>query len=155
MIGIVSILIFAGLAGTLIPGLPGVPLIFLAVLLYAWFTGFQVIGGAWLIAFALVTLAAVLLDYAAAALGARRFGASKAGVAGAILGGVAGTIWLGPLGLALGPFIGALLTELLVGRSWREATRSGMGSALGLLFSLAGQLAIAGLMVGLFLLKAL
>lgn len=155
LLAAVILVMLAGLIGALLPGVPGVPLIFLAIVFYAWQTGFSVIGWGWLAAFALLTLSAVLLDFLAAALGARRYGASKAGIIGALLGGAFGTVVLGPLGLAVGPFAGALAGEIFAGRPWREAARSGIGSALGLLFSLAGQLAIGGLMVGLFLVKVL
>lgn len=96
-----------GLIGAVVPGLPGVPLIFLSALVYAYLTGFEVVGG-WLIAllglFAVLALAA---DYVATTYGARRFGASWAGTIGGAVGGIVGTL-AGILFFGIGAFFGLI-----------------------------------------------
>ncbi len=97
-----------GLVGAVVPGLPGVPLIFLSALVYAYLTGFEVVGG-WLIAllglFAVLALAA---DYVATSYGARRFGASWSGTLGGAVGGIIGTL-AGILFFGIGAFFGLIL----------------------------------------------
>lgn len=145
----------AGLAGSFLPGLPGAPLVFLGSLLYAWYTGFTRISSGLLVAFFFITIAAVLVDYAASAVGARRYGASSAGVIGALLGGLAGIFLFPPFGLVLGPLFGAILGEFLSQRNWAVAGRAGFGSVLGLVLGAAAHFALSLLMVILFLFRAL
>ena len=97
-----------GLVGAIVPGLPGVPLIFLSALVYAYLTGFEIVGG-WIVAllglFAALALAA---DYVATTYGARRFGASWAGTIGGAVGGIVGTL-AGVLFFGIGAFFGLIL----------------------------------------------
>lgn len=154
-VAVAWVLIGAGFLGSVIPALPGPPLIFLGILLYDWSTGFVTLGSGWLTGFALLAAAATLLGVLAAGLGARRYGASPGGALGALAGGFLGVLAQGPLGLAAGPWIGALLGEVLSGRAWTRAAVAGSGAVLGALLSLIVQLVVGGLMVGLFLLKLL
>ena len=97
-----------GLIGAVVPGLPGVPLIFLSALVYAYLTGFEVVGG-WLIALlGLFAALALVADYIATAYGARRFGASWAGTLGGAVGGIVGTL-AGILFFGIGAFFGLIL----------------------------------------------
>src|SRR5918999_3600408 len=106
---ITLIVMLAGLAGSVLPGLPGVPLIFISALVYAFVTDFEYVGGLTILLLGVFAAIALVLDFVATAYGARRFGASNWGTAGgAIGGGVGGPIggpffWLGgPFGLFLG-----------------------------------------------------
>ncbi|MBA2443224.1 MAG: DUF456 domain-containing protein [Rubrobacter sp.] len=97
-----------GLVGSVVPGVPGVPLIFLAALVYAYLTGFEIVGAGILIllgAFAVLALAA---DYIGTAYGARKYGASWAGTLGGAVGGIVGTL-VGALFLGIGAFFGLIL----------------------------------------------
>jgi uncharacterized protein YqgC (DUF456 family) len=97
-----------GLVGAVVPGLPGVPLIFLSALVYAYLTGFEVVGG-WLIALlGLFAALALVADYVATTYGARRFGASWAGTLGGAVGGIVGTL-AGILFFGIGAFFGLIL----------------------------------------------
>ena len=97
-----------GLIGAVVPGLPGVPLIFLSALVYAYLTGFEVVGG-WLIALlGLFAALALVADYVATTYGARRFGASWAGTIGGAVGGIVGTL-AGILFFGIGAFFGLIL----------------------------------------------
>jgi uncharacterized protein YqgC (DUF456 family) len=91
----------------------------------------------------------VLLDYLASMWGAKRFGATWRGVAGAAVGGLIGIFFNLP-GILLGPFIGATLFELAGGYKLKEATHAGLGATLGLLAGVIGKCGICALMIGLF-----
>ena len=144
------ILIVAGLAGLVLPALPGPPLLFLGLLLAAWAEDFVHVGAGTLTALGVMAVLAFLADLAASAFGARRYGASRRSMVGAALGAVVG-IFFGLPGLLLGPFIGALLGELSAQRDLASASRAGWGATLGMAIGIAAKLALGIAMVGLFL----
>ena len=145
-----SALILLGLAGTILPALPGLPLMFAGMLLAAWADHFTRISG-WTIALlALLTLISIAVDIAATAIGARRVGASKLAMLGAALGTVFGGIAFNIPGLILGPFIGAMGGELIHGRELRHASKIGFGTWVGLAIGTALKLAMAFAMLGVF-----
>jgi uncharacterized protein len=119
-------LMLLGLAGVVIPGIPGVLLVFGAALLYALVSRFDEFGPGWLVLMGAIAAAATAFDFIAAPAVARRFGASKWGVIGAD----------GAAGAVLGPFVGAVAFELLFGQTFRQALRSGLGTAVGYAASL-------------------
>lgn len=143
-----------GLAGTFIPAIPGLPLIWLAMLGYGAVEGFREMKWWFLaMALALVVLCQVAEHYAKA-WGARRYGAGRAGTWGAVLGSIAGLFFM-PIGLVAGPFLGAMLGELLAGRSARAALRAGWGALAGLLGSVVVNVLFAlGLIVAFLSMKA-
>ena len=131
------------------PGLPGPPLVLAAAIghrLYFGQVGPSNVVLGLLVGLVMVSLA---LDYASTLVGARRFGATWRGVLGAALGGMIG-LMLGPIGLVLGPFIGATALEALSGRDFKEASRAGAGAILGLLSGAVGKVACCLAMIGLF-----
>jgi uncharacterized protein YqgC (DUF456 family) len=148
------VLIVVGLAGTVVPALPGVPIVFIGLLLAAWIDGFTAIGWGTLVVLGLLTLLSIVIDLLAAAFGTQRMGASPRAFWGATLGALVG-IFFGLAGIVLGPFIGAVAAELSAGHDTRQAGRSGYGAWLGLLLGTAAKLAIAFLMLGIFLLNYL
>lgn len=121
-----------GLAGTLVPVLPGLPLMALVAVLYGWWEGFRAASPGWVFFWVGCALAGLGGETAARMWGARRFGASRAGAWGALVGGVVGAFFL-PVGLVLGPLLGALVGEVLAGRPPGEAVRAGLGGAAGAL----------------------
>ncbi|MBW8823305.1 MAG: DUF456 domain-containing protein [Xanthomonadales bacterium] len=152
---VAAILVLAGLVGVILPALPGLPLVFAGLLISAWADGFQHVGWPMLALLGLLTLVSLVVDYWAAAHGARRVGASRTATIGAALGMLAGGFVFFPVGLFLGPFVGALAGELLHRRSLAQAdlgaaTKIGIGTWLGIALGIALKLAIAGLMLGLF-----
>lgn len=149
--GLAVLLVLAGLAGTVLPALPGLPLVFAGMLLAAWAGGFEHIGVPVLVVLGLLTVLSLVVDFWATALGAKRVGASGTAIAGAVLGTFVG-LFFGPLGLFAGPFAGALAGELLHGRDVAQATRVGFGTWLGIVFGTVLKLALAFTMVGLFVL---
>jgi uncharacterized protein len=151
---IAAILALVGLAGIVLPAIPGLPLVFCGMLLAAWADGFTRIGPATLVVLAVLTVLSMAVDFWAAALGAKRVGASRLAIVGALIGTLAG-VFLGPVGLFAGPFVGALVGELIHGRALDtrrvgQATRVGIGTWLGLVFGIALKLMLAFAMIGLF-----
>jgi len=151
---IAAVLVAIGLVGIVLPALPGLPLVFCGMLLAAWADGFAKIGVATLVVLALLTLLSMAVDFWAAAMGARRVGASRLALIGAVLGTLAG-LFLGPVGLFLGPFVGALAGELLHGRrldraGLGQAARVGVGTWVGMALGIALKLMVACAMLGLF-----
>src|SRR5690606_9267049 len=102
---IAALLALVGLAGIVIPALPGLPLLYAGMLLAAWADGFRSVGIPMLVVLGLLTLVSLLVDFWATAIGARRVGASRPALAGAVLGTLFG-LFLGPFGILLGPFVG-------------------------------------------------
>ncbi|MDG6348321.1 DUF456 domain-containing protein [Luteimonas sp. 8-5] len=151
---IAAILVLVGLAGIILPALPGIPLIFAGMLLAAWTDGFDKVGAGLLVALVVLTLLSVAVDFWAAAVGAKRVGASRLAIVGAVVGTFAG-LFFGPLGLFVGPFAGAVVGELLHGRRLDAggmglATKVGFGTWLGIVFGIALKLMLAFAMLGLF-----
>jgi uncharacterized protein YqgC (DUF456 family) len=144
-----AVLVALGIAGLVLPGLPGAPVIFLGLVAAAWADGFAYVGWGWLALLAAMAALTYAVDFAATALGAKKFGASPRAVLGAVLGGIVG-LFFGPLGLVLGPFAGAVLAELSLRRDLEAAQRAGLGATLGFLVGGVAKLALAFAMVGLF-----
>jgi uncharacterized protein len=148
------VLMVIGIAGTVLPALPGLPLVFAGMLLAAWAGGFEEVGGWTMAVLALLTLLSLGIDFMATALGAKRVGASKPALIGAVLGTFAGLMF-GFVGVFIGPFVGALLGELVWlrgvgGRELGQATKVGLGTWLGIVVGTVLKLGVAFLMVGLF-----
>ena len=147
-----ALIVIAGLAGTVVPALPGVPLVFAGLFLGAWIDGFQTVGWATIAVLAALTVIAVVVDFVASAAGARFLGASPRAFWGATAGAVVG-MFFGLPGMLLGPFVGAVLGELGAGRDLLRSGRAGIGAWLGMVVATALKLAIAFLMIGLFLFR--
>ena len=149
-----GLLMIAGLVGTVVPALPGVPMVFAGLLLLAWSTGFEPVGLGTLGVLGILTALSILIDFLAASLGAKRLGASQRAFWGATLGAVVG-LFFGLPGIILGPFVGAVSAELSAGRGAVQAGRSGYGAWIGIVLGTAAKLSIAFLMLGIALTKYL
>ncbi len=146
------LMVIVGLVGTLLPAVPGSPLVFAGLLLAAWIDGFQRVGAPTLIVLALMTATAFLVDFISSSLGAKRAGASREAVIGAALGTLVG-LFFGLPGLLLGPFIGAVIGEFLSRRDLARAGRVAVGTWLGFIFGVLVKLALAFAMVGIFVIS--
>lgn len=144
-----GLLVLVGLAGTVLPVLPGLPVMFAGMLLAAWAGGFERIGFWTLLVLGLLTALALLVDLLASLLGAQRMGASRKGLAGAAIGGVVG-LFFGLPGLVLGPFLGAVGGELLHVRDLGRAGKVGVATWIGLVVGAALKVALAITMLGVF-----
>ncbi len=142
-------LIVGGLAGSIIPALPGLPMIFGGIWLTAAVDDYRHLGLWWLLIIGGLGTAGVIIEFIASTLGAKRVGASRLALWGASMGTLAG-MFLGIPGLILGPFIGALLGEFASGTSVLRSAHVGVGTWIGLLFGTLMKLVISFMMVGLF-----
>ena len=149
---LVVLLVLAGLAGTILPALPGVPLVFAGLLLGAWLNEFTAVGWTTIGIFAFLTIVAQIIDFLAGAYGARYAGAGVRAFWGATIGAIVG-IFFGLVGIILGPFLGAVIGELSGGNDWRSSGKAGLGAWLGLVFALAFKLTISFMMIGVFLIQ--
>jgi uncharacterized protein YqgC (DUF456 family) len=148
------LVMLAGLAGTLLPVVPGLPLMWLAMLGYGWFTGWQAYGLTALVVTGLVVLLSLVVDYAASAIGAKKFGASRAGLFGAVAGGILGLIFFSLPGLILGIFLGALVLELVISRrDLGAALTAGVGALLGFLAGSFFKFMLGLMLLGFFAVK--
>lgn len=142
-------MIVAGVAGAVLPALPGAALVFAGVLLAAWIDDFARISG-WLVAIeAALAAIAFAADFAAGVLGARRVGASRLALAGAAVGTLAG-VFTGLLGLVFLPLAGAALGEYLARRDVERAGKVGLATWIGLIAGSAVKIAVVFTMVGVF-----
>ena len=146
---IAGALIIVGLLGTVLPVLPGLPLMFAGMLVAAWADDFRHIGVWTLVLLGALLAVSVAVDVMSGILGAKRVGASNKARFGAGLGGLVG-IFFGIPGLLAGPFLGAAAGEMIHGREWREASKVGFGTWLGLALGAALKLALAFSMLAIF-----
>lgn len=149
-----AVLVVIGLLGTVLPALPGLPLVFGGMLLAAWVDDFEKISIFTIVVLGLLTLLSVVVDFWASAAGAKRVGASRLAVIGAVVGTIAG-LFFGLIGVFVGPFIGALAGELLQRRSVHhgdigDAAKIGLGTWMGIILGTVLKLALAFMMIGLF-----
>lgn len=147
-----TLIVIGGLAGTIIPALPGVPLVFAGLLLGAWAGDFVRVGWTTVGILGALTALAWLVDFLAAAMGARQLGASQRAFWGAAFGAIVG-MFFGLPGIILGPFVGAVVAEISAGRTVQQASRAGYGAWIGVVIGTAAKLAIAFLMVGIFVIN--
>lgn len=143
------VLVGVGLAGVVLPAIPGPPLLFAGLFLAAWVENFVYVGKWTLIILGLVALLTYGVDFWAAMFGAKRFGASKRAIVGALIGTIVG-IFLGFPGVLFGPFIGAVIGELSARRKLEDAARAGFGATVGLVLGVALKVALALSMIGIF-----
>jgi uncharacterized protein len=148
IIGIV--LVIVGLVGTVLPALPGAMLIVAGLVLAAWADGFARVSVWTLVVIGVIGAASYLVDFAAGALGAKKFGASPRAMIGAGLGTLAG-LFLGPVGIIFGPFVGAILGELTVHRDIAKVGKAGLAAWIGFLVGMVVKVGIAFLMIAIFL----
>lgn len=148
MIGLVLAWLFvllglaAAAAGVVLPVLPGVPLALVGALLAGFATGFERIDVATIAWVAVLTVVAQGFDVLGNLIGARRFGAGRAGLWGGAVGALIGLLLLPPWGFLLGALVGAAGFEALAGRPWPEAWRAGVGALLGTLAGVGGKLVV-------------
>ena len=142
-------LVLFGIAGTVLPALPGPALVLGGLALLAWADGFARVGSGAVALLTLLTAGTYAVDFAASAFGAKRLGASGRAIVGAALGTLVG-LFFGVPGLIFGPFLGAVLGEYTVRRHLGEAGRAGFGAWIGVLLGVAAKLALVFAMLGVF-----
>ena len=144
-------LMIAGLIGCIVPILPGPFLVLGGALVYAWHTDFTVVSWTVIGVLSVFALLSQLLDYLASMIGAKKFGAGKWGMIGALIGGVVGLFSGGIFGIIIGPFIGAIIFEMIAGKDFRSSLKIGVGTLVGFLGGAVGKVIIAVTMIVIFL----
>ena len=142
-------LILIGLAGTVLPLLPGTLLVWSGVLLGAWIDDFTRVGAGTMVVISVLAVLAWALDFVAGLMGARRVSASKQALAGAAIGTVVG-LFMGLVGVLFMPLVGAAAGEYLAQRDQRQAMKVGVATWLGLLAGLLAKVVLAFMMIGVF-----
>ncbi|MGD9117511.1 MAG: DUF456 domain-containing protein [Dehalococcoidia bacterium] len=148
---ICSLLMLVGLIGIFAPILPGIPIAWLGLFIYAIGTGFERISVVTIIVFAAITALILILDALAPMLGAKKFQASKLGVFGAFIGLIIGVIFLGFWGIILGPFLGAFLFEFLAKRKAKGALKAAFGTFVGYMVGALVKVIFICIMAGFFI----
>ncbi len=148
------LLVVIGIAGTVLPMLPGVPLVFAGLLLFAWHGSFQQVGVFTMVIIAAIATLAWVIDFSASIITAKKFGASKYALWGAGIGALLG-IAGGIVGLIIGPAIGAIIGELishqyLSKEATSKATTVGIAAGLGFVLALALKIFLVLIMLAIF-----
>jgi uncharacterized protein YqgC (DUF456 family) len=145
----------AGLAGSILPVVPGPPLSFLALILVSWAKDWETFGAAFLAITACAMVVVSILDYILPAGTAHRYGASKAGLWGSIAGLLMGLFFFPPWGMILGAIIGAFAGELISGKRGKEALRAAWGALIGNLLATGLKLLYSGVILFLVIKEVL
>ncbi len=148
VLGVLALL--AGLAGVVLPVLPGAVALWGGVWFIAWAGDFQLVGAPTLTVTGVLALLIIASDWAATALGAKAFGASRWAMAGAAIGLLVGLLF-GPVGIVLGPVIGAVALELWKDPDLEKALKAGMGTLVGFLAGSVVKVMLAFLLLGVLL----
>lgn len=143
------ILILSGILGCVVPIIPGPPLSYIGLLLLHFTERYQ-FSSKFLIVWAVITVVVYALDFIVPIWGTKKFGGSKRGVWGSIIGLIIGMFIFPPIGIIIGPFIGAVVGELTSGKESKEALKSGFGSFLGFLIGTLLKLIVSGMMTWYF-----
>lgn len=149
-LSVVTIIILIGLAGTVLPVLPGVVILWVGLIIYKLWVPADL---TWTFIFinGLLALIAQILDFVMSYYGARKFGATWRGGVGALIGAIVGPFVMTPLlGIILGPVIGAVIGELTARRTMKESGKAGFGTIVGAVLASAMKLAIAVIMAAWF-----
>jgi uncharacterized protein YqgC (DUF456 family) len=144
-----ALLVLAGLAGTVLPVLPGPPLVFAGLVIAAWVNHFERVGAVPIVICGILAAASIGVDVAATALGARKVGASPLALAGSVAGGIVG-LFFGLPGLLLGPFAGAAIGEAIAVRDLYQAGKAGLGTWLGIVVGSVVKLVLCLVMLAVF-----
>jgi uncharacterized protein len=144
------LLIIVGFLGTFLPVLPGVPLVFIGLLLIAWIDGFTKVSLFTMTIIGLLALLSILIDFVASFITTKKVGASKNAMWGMVIGGLLG-LFAGVLGLFFGASIGALIGEFTVHRDASRAAMVGLAAGLGFIVGLVAKLMLALIMLGIFI----
>ena len=140
-----GLLLLLGFAGVILPILPGLPLSYVGILVLH-FTDAVEFTPEFLMFWAVLVVVVQVLDYFIPVWGTKKFGGSKRGVWGSAIGLIVG-LFFGPIGIILGPFVGAFLGELTANKSSKDAFRAAWGSFVGILIGTSLKLIVAGFMI--------
>lgn len=144
-----GILIIVGLAGCILPVIPGPPISYAGLLLLQVAKD-NPFSAETMMIWLTVTIVVTLLDYVVPVWGTRKYGGSRQGIWGSIIGLLAGLFFFPPIGIIIGPFAGAILGEMVAGKNSNDAFRAGFGSFVGLMAGTLLKLIASGWMTFLY-----
>lgn len=147
-----TLFLLAGIIGCIIPGIPGPPLTYVSLILLE-FTAVEPFTFIFMTSWAILVLGVTALDYYVPVWGTKKFGGSKFGVWGSIIGLLIG-LFTGPIGIIVMPFVGAYLGELIGGMRNEEALRAGLGSFLGFVAGTLMKLAVSIIIAYYFIVES-
>jgi uncharacterized protein YqgC (DUF456 family) len=142
-------LILVGLAGTVLPVLPGTILVWGGIVLGAWIDDFTRVSMTTVVVVSVLAVLAWGLDYVAGLMGAKKAGASKQALIGAAAGTVLG-LFMGLIGVLFMPLVGAALGEYLAQKDQTRAMKVGVSTWIGIMVGLIAKVVLAFIMVGIF-----
>jgi uncharacterized protein YqgC (DUF456 family) len=148
------LVMLVGLIGCIVPGFPGTPLVLVAAVGHRLYFGPASVSNLVLGTLIALTVLSLVFDFVAGMVGARKLGATWLGMTGAVVGGLIGLFFSLP-GIILGPFLGALLFELIGGREMDQAAKAGLGATIGLFVGIVGRFATGVVMILLFATNAI
>lgn len=147
------IMMMVGMAGIVVPIIPSTPLIWVGAFIYAISTHFEKITWVMLLLFALMTIFSVVLENLGNVYGAKKFGATRWGILGSFVGTGAGFFMGGPVGLILGPIVGTIIFEVIGGKGYKGALKSGLGNFMGFVGGSMIKMIVGLVMISLFVWK--
>ncbi|MFO7940331.1 MAG: DUF456 domain-containing protein [Bacteroidales bacterium] len=149
LIGIGIVFLIIGLLGCILPVIPGPPLSYVGLIMLQ-LTDKGDFSTNFLLIMAFLAVFVTVLDYIVPIWGTKRFGGSKSGVWGSTIGLIVGLFFFPPVGIILGPLVGAIIGESIRGAKFKDSLRAGMGSLLGFLLGTGIKLISSGLMTWYF-----
>jgi uncharacterized protein YqgC (DUF456 family) len=150
------IVMLVGLAGSFLPIIPGLPIIFFSFLGYGLYTGWVEYGFSTMLVVGIIVAISVVLDQLASMMGAKKFGAGKAGMIGSIVGAILGGIFFSLPGLIAGTFLGAAIFELVFARrDVAESLKAGLGALIGFLASSLFKFLLGLILIAIFIYKVI
>jgi uncharacterized protein YqgC (DUF456 family) len=148
-----GLLVVIGIVGCVVPVIPGPPVSYISLILLSFAYHWKVFTPTFLIVMGVLTVIATVLDYILPVYLPKRYGGSKYGVWGSILGMLAGMIFFPPFGLIIGTLAGAILAELIFNENKKAALKSGLGVFLGTIAAMFVKISVSGV-IGFYFFKA-
>ena len=140
--------VLLGLAGTVLPVLPGTILIYAGMIIYGLLTGFKTLSANFYLLQGMALVLTFFIDFLFAAVGTKRYGGSRFAIWGVFLGAVVGIIFFGPFGFIIGPVCGAIIAEMIFGRkNFDQAVYAGFGTLIGVVGGTVLKIIIGILMI--------
>jgi uncharacterized protein YqgC (DUF456 family) len=143
------IFLFVGLAGCVLPVIPGPPLSYLGLLMLHFTSKYQ-FSNEFLLVWAAIVVVVTVIENLIPLWGTKKFGGSKRAVWGSLIGLLAGLFLFPPFGIIICPFIGAVVAELTTGKNSTDALRAGFGAFLGFIGGTILKLITSGVMIFYF-----
>jgi len=148
-----GLLVIIGIVGCVVPVIPGPPVSYISLILVSWAYHWKAFTVPFLIVMGVITIIATILDFVLPVYLPKKYGGSKYGVWGSILGMLAGMIFFPPFGLIIGTFAGAIIGELIFNKNKRVALKSGLGVFFGTFAAMMIKISVSGV-IGFYFFRA-